>query len=459
MRRNWKDIRSWWSDFINSQKQANNLVYLFQSLLIGISIFLLYKYWFSFIWFTFLLVLILINIFNYKCLIIGINLGIIFIISNLIFLSFINNLNNQSIDGDFKVIKTFNSSFLINYNGANILIYSKQKYELNEYLKITGTVHKINELSSFNITNATYLYINKPQIERIGTKIDQLGKIIDSNNISSYFLNLFLYGKSKNIELNETIRELNIAHFFTISGFHFGIIYLILNKLFSKIKILSNFKFSIFFSLFIYLLILGFPISAFRAFLFLLLIEINKKFFKDKYENLTILSAIAIIFILFNTNLLFNYSFVMSFTITFVILMVNKIFKNIKYYWLKTILITLCAYISSLSITITFNEKISLFGYIYQLFFMPILTVSYLVSLFFFWTKYFINYYFLVIQKIIFSLNKINVLINIKKTYILAFLIHMFLSINYNLWMNLVTLKKFILIRLFLISYKIHLLK
>lgn len=406
-----------------------------------------------------MLVLILINIFNYKCLIIGINLGIIFIISNLIFLSFINNLNNQSIDGDFKVIKTFNSSFLINYNGANILIYSKQKYELNEYLKITGTVHKINELSSFNITNVTYLYINKPQIERIGTKIDQLGKIIDSNNISSYFLNLFLYGKSKNIELNETIRELNIAHFFTISGFHFGIIYLILNKLFSKIKILSNFKFSIFFSLFIYLLILGFPISAFRAFLFLLLIEINKKFFKDKYENLTILSAIAIIFIMFNTNLLFNYSFVMSFTITFVILMVNKIFKNIKRYWLKTILITLCAYISSLSIAITFNEKISVFGYIYQLFFMPILTVSYLISLFFFWTKYFINYYFLVIQKIIFSLNKINVLIKIKKTYIFAFLIHMFLCIGYNLSINLVTLKKFILIRLFLINYKIHLLK
>ena len=403
--------------------------------------------------------LILINIFNYKCLIIGLNLGIIFIISNLIFLSFINNLNNQSIDGNFKVIKTFNSSFLINYNGANILIYSKQKYELNEYLKITGTVHKINELSSFNITNATYLYINKPKIERIGTKIDWLGKIIDSNNISSYFLNLFLYGKSKNTELNETIRELNIAHFFTISGFHFGIIYLILNKLFSKIKILSNFKFSIFFALFIYLLILGFPISAFRAFLFLLLIEINKKFFKDKYENLTILSAIAIIFILFNTNLLFNYSFVMSFTITFVILMVNKIFKNIKHYWLKTILITLCAYISSLSIAITFNEKISVFGYIYQLFFMPILTVSYLISLFFFWTKCFINYYFLVIQKIIFFLNKINVLIKIKKTYIFSFLIHMFLSIGYNLWINLVTLKKFILIRLFLISYKIHLLK
>ena len=403
--------------------------------------------------------LILINIFNYKCLIIGINLGIIFIISNLIFLSFINNLNNQSIDGNCKVIKTFNSSFLINYNGTNILIYSKQKYELNEYLKITGTVHKINELSSFNITNVTYLYINKPQIERIGTNIDQLGKIINSNNISSHFLNLFLYGKSKNTELNETIRELNIAHFFTISGFHFGIIYLILNKLFRKIKILSNFKFSIFFGLFIYLLILGFPISAFRAFLFLLLIEINKKFFKDKYENLTILSAIAIIFIVFNTNLLFNYSFVMSFTITFVILMVNKIFKNIKHYWLKTILITLCAYISSLSITITFNEKISLFGYIYQLFFMPILIVSYLVSLFFFWTKYFINYYFLVIQKIILSLNKINVLLNIKKTYIFTFLIHMFLSINYNLLMNLVTLKKFILIRLFLISYKIHLLK
>ena len=404
-------------------------------------------------------VLILINIFNYKCLIIGINLGIIFIISNLIFLSFINNLNNQSIDGNFKVIKTFNASFLINYNGTNILIYSKQKYELNEYLKITGKVHKINELSSFNITNATYLYINKPQIERIGTNIDQLGKIINSNDISSHFLNLFLYGKSKNLELNETIRELNIAHFFTISGFHFGIIYLILNKLFSKIKILSNFKFSIFFVLFIYLLILGFPISAFRAFLFLLLIEINKKFFKDKYENLTILSAIAIIFIVFNTNLLFNYSFVMSFTITFIILMVNKIFKDIKHYWLKTILITLCAYISSLSIAITFNEKISVFGYIYQLFFMPILTVSYLISLFFFWTKYFINYYFLVIQKIIFSLNKINVLIKIKKTYIFAFLIHMFLSIGYNLSINLVTLKKFILIRLFLISYKIHLLK
>ena len=403
--------------------------------------------------------LILINIFNYKCLIIGINLGIIFIISNLVFLSFINNLNNQSIDGNFKVIKTFNSSFLINYNGTNILIYSKQKYELNEYLKITGTVHKINELGSFNITNATYLYINKPQIERIGTKIGQLGKIIDSNDISSYFLNLFLYGKSKNTELNETIRELNIAHFFTISGFHFGIIYLMLNKLFSKIKILNNFKFSIFFVLFIYLLILGFPISAFKAFLFLLLIKINKKFFKDKYENLTILSTIAIIFILFNTNLLFNYSFVMSFTITFVILIVNKIFKNIKHYWLKTILITLCAYISSLSITITFNEKISVFGYIYQLFFMPILTVSYLISLFFFWTKYFINYYFLVIQKIIFSLNKINVLIKIKKTYIFAFLIHMFLCIGYNLSINLVTLKKFILIRLFLISYKIHLLK
>ena len=381
----------------------------------------------------------IINLFNYKCISIGILIGVIFIFSNTITFNTIYSLNGKDISDNFKIIKTYESSFLINYNGNNILVYSKNKFLVNDYLKISGVIKKLDNLSSFNITNSIFLYLSNPEIEYLG-KINTWDLLNKNSNINDY-INLFFNKNDVDKNLLKTIKELNISHLFTISGFHFGIIYLLLNKLFKKIKFLSNLNFLIFFILFIYLIILNFPVSGFRALIFIFLDKINTKFLNKKYSKITILSFVFILFSFFNINLIFNYSFIFSFVITFVILISHKII-NIQKYWIKNLLISLIAYISSIAISITFNESLSLLGYIYQLFFTPIIAISYLFSIFFFWTKYLSKYYFLIVDKLIFLVNKTNIFVKIKKTHVFSLTIHMIYFSIYFLFFNFEILKK-----------------
>lgn len=348
----------------------------------------------------------------------------------------------KEINDNFKIIKSFSNFFIIQNNSrTNILIYFKNNiFNIDDIVHIKGAVSEIKNINSFHNSNNVYLQIYKASVylyEKVNTNY-----FSNKDANTRMFLNLFIFSKQidKNSEIIQMLKEMSIVHYFIISGFHFGIIYFIFKKIFEKIRLVKASEYLSLLLLFIYLCMLKFPISAFRAFIFLLLRVINQKLFNKKLSNLTLLAFIATLFLIFDYSLIFNYSFIFSFVLTFVILLTNNIFRNAKKEYLKNIWISLFTYFSSLLISLTLVEKISIFSFIYQLFFGPIIFLSYTFSILFFWTKYLSMWYFNFLSALIKLIYKTNIEINIgKKLIYLPFIIHalyiliyMLISLNRN---------------------------
>ena len=89
----------------------------------------------------------------------------------------------------------------------------------------------------------------------------------------------------------------------------------------------------------LYILILGMPIAAMRAFIFSFLCFINKKFLHKKFNTLNLLSITMSIFFFINPYIVYSLSFVFTFLMTFVIVLLNS-FANLKYKKIKMIIFT-----------------------------------------------------------------------------------------------------------------------
>ena len=81
------------------------------------------------------------------------------------------------------------------------------------------------------------------------------------------------------------------------------------------------------------------PIAAMRAFIFSFLCFINKKFFHKKFHTLNLLSITMSIFFFINPYIVYSLSFVFTFLMTFVIVLLNS-FANLKYKKIKMIIFT-----------------------------------------------------------------------------------------------------------------------
>ena len=239
--------------------------------------------------------------------------------------------------------------------------------------------------------------------------------VFDSQSIYTKYTSLILLGikNADNQYIYNITKELGITHLFVISGFHIGIIYFILRKLFNFFKI--NIKYGaliIIFILLFYLYLLNFPISATRAFFFLSMVVINKHFWKSRFTKIDILSFISILFILYNPFVIFSLSFLMSFLAMFLILFILKL--NIKSSFTQMILITIILYFAMLPITINLNKYFSLFGAIFSLILTPIISVYYVITMFFFPFRDLMYYVFLSLEFILKSFSQINILIYVR---------------------------------------------
>ena len=348
----------------------------------------------------------------------------------------ISNFVGQNLNGNYVIENTFKNGFVFKYNNVNIYTFTENKiYSRGDLVSLQGIIKKLENSNSFYKSNNIYLVLQKPFIEIVEKNL--LVQKFDNYNLNAkIFLNLILLSTkiSSSKEILKTLQNLNLSHFFVVSGFHFAILFLTINLIISKIKYIS--KFSIFISfiiLFCYLILLKFQISAFRAFIFLALVYFNKKYLNSKFKNVDILAFLAYCFILFNPSIIYNLSFIFSFTLSTIILLSNNIFKFVKRKWLTQIFIVILAFISSQLISITINSTISIFGFLYQMIFTPIFYLSYLISIIFFWQIDMCNAYFNFLNEIIIFLDKTNYLVEIKKqAYSLIFALHLmfiFLSI------------------------------
>ena len=295
-------------------------------------------------------------------------------------------IKEYEIDGD-KLSIEFNEYLVGTYYFKTQEEQQNTKLNLNDKLHIKGKLNipKNNTIpNTFNYKK--YLFyknikytLNIEEIIKIERNTNLLysikNKIINRlKNINNEYLYAFILGETNNID-EETYNNYKIngiTHLFSLSALHVSVFSSILYFVLKKIKLnelISLFvviAFLIFFSF-----ISSYPPSMLRATIFFTLRRINN-LLKLNIKVINLFYITLIILLLINPNYIFNTGFILSFTITYFILIYSN--KNKKTNALKISIISL---LSSLPIIINMNNEINIIGFINNLLFIPY--VSYVI--------------------------------------------------------------------------------
>ncbi|WP_420813315.1 MAG0480 family ComEC-like protein [Mycoplasma phocoeninasale] len=406
MRKYWKN---WWNRRENIKTFTKQYTFInsFVSSTIAAIIFLLLLWEIQLpIFITLFFLISIINFLNWKYWVLTLWFALFFLMAFLIFKSTISSYDSFEFNGQMNVIRIYDNSIITKFKNLKILINNIQiENNVYSHYKITasGKLNIIKNLNSFNLSQGTFLQLKfEPgniNIEKIPIMNLEYHQPIVKKYLFLILLNIYDNKDPTIIKL----KELNIFHYFTVSGFHFGIIFLTIHYLFKKHKI-SYFVAIIL--LLIYLIVLNFPISATRAFIFIFIFSINKLYLKNKMPNLSILSITALITVLFDITSIFSLAFILSYGITMIIFIAIEVFSFIKQSWIKNLLILLTAYVFSMLITLSINDKINVLGFIYQFLFLPVAVFSYAFSLLLWWTIYLNYYYFVFLEAFINLIHK-----------------------------------------------------
>lgn len=298
-------------------------------------------------------------------------------------------INNYNIDGNKLTLEFNNLRGIYYFEKEEDLDNFKKTYNLGDTIEVNGTLETLANNTIPNTFNyKDYLYHKK--INYI-LKIDRIKKVKINKNIllkaKNYILkrientkyNSYLYafilGKSSYID-NENYRNYKIngvTHLFALSGLHVSlfsnIILFILNKLKlnEKVSFIITSIFLIFFSF-----IASFTPSILRATIFFILSSLNKIYYTFiKPKNILILTFSILIFK--SPFYIFDTGFILSFTITYFILLLNEnisIKGNIK----SILIVSILSFLSSLPIIINLSYEINIIGFINNILFIPLVT-------------------------------------------------------------------------------------
>ena len=273
----------------------------------------------------------------------------------------------------------------------NILVnyYDDFKCELGSYIKAYGEIKKPEKNTNFYLFNyQNYLLTKKinyifkaDKIEKINTKIPFIYQIKNylNKHIENYkskpYLEALVLGKDDNIkeDVIESYQTNGISHLLAISGaqitlFSCGLLF-ILSKLFSKN---TSYLFTIMFLLF-YLFITNFQSSILRAVAFFIILTINKQF-ELKISTLKLLIITLCTLLIINPYLIYSLGFILSFTVSFFLILFKGLINKYQNYFSKTLVISLIAFLSSAPIIINSFFKINLLSPIINLYFVPLVT-------------------------------------------------------------------------------------
>lgn len=262
-------------------------------------------------------------------------------------------------------------------------------YQIGDKLKIMGTleVPKNNTIpNTFNYKKYLYhsgieyiLNIEKYELYSENKNILNSIKNFFINRISNIknndYLYAFILGKSNYIseESYNNYKINGVTHLFALSGLHVSMFSSILLFILKKIKLKEKQSFiitSVFLIFFSF--IASFTPSILRATIFFVLSGINKiYYFYIKPKNLLYLTFIILEII--NPNYIFSLGFILSFTITYFILLMNEnIIVNNKTFGI--LVVSIISVFSSLPIIINMSYEINIIGFINNIVFIPLVT-------------------------------------------------------------------------------------
>ena len=291
----------------------------------------------------------------------------------------------QIIEKEDKIIyKIKNKEIVI----GTLYLKNKEKIEvhLGDKVKIIGTFQKPQKNTTKNLFNYQK-YCKRNNIFYV-INIYSL-KVIKKNHNIYYFikqkvinylnkdpyLNTFLLGEKSYLkeEVKRSYQENGISHLFAISGMHITLLATIIEKLSKKYLNEENiFKVTSIFLLG-YLIIVGLSPSILRGVLFYILFSINRIYYlyiSPKNLFLLVLS----ISILINPNNIWDTGFLYSYSISYALIIKSKDLSN-KSYFHSLLKISIFSLIVSLPITLYTFYQINLLSIIYNLVFVPIISI------------------------------------------------------------------------------------
>lgn len=199
-------------------------------------------------------------------------------------------------------------------------------------------------------------------------------KHVNSYKDSSY-LYAFILGKAELIsdEVLTSYRENGISHLFALSGLHVSIFSSILLFILKKLRFKEILNYIlIFIFLLLFSFITGFSPSILRATLLFFLLGINKVFYLN-IRTLDILYLVFIILVIINPFIIYNLSFILSFTAAFFLIFSSDLLKG-KNYFVSLFKVSLLSYFASLPLSIYYFGYTNLLGTILNLVFVPLVS-------------------------------------------------------------------------------------
>ena len=321
-----------------------------------------------------------------------------------------------------KIKKTDYGYSLILKNKENLVVYlDDYLYNLGDQVKIEGTL----EIPSNNTipNNFNYKkYLNNQQIYYI-LKAKKITLLKENTNIfiklkqviltylnkfkSKNYLQAFILGDTSSLNnIYDSYQKNGISHLLSIGSTHITLLNYLIIIFLKKIKLKKIAEPVSYLLVFLFLILLDFPISMLRVFLYLVITYLFKKF-NLKVNSLLKYYLVIIITLLINPFYIFNKGFLYSYFISF-ILILNK--DKLTGNYLFTIFkISLLSFLGSIPLNIYFNYEINLFSIFYNLLYVPIFNlIIFPLSLLTLIFPFLDNLFYLVME----ILNNISLLLN-----------------------------------------------
>lgn len=260
-------------------------------------------------------------------------------------------------------------------------------------------------------------------------------KHVNSYKDSTY-LYAFILGKTELIsdEVLTSYRENGISHLFALSGLHVSIFSSILLFILKKLRFKEILNYVlIFIFLLLFSFITGFSPSILRATLLFFLLGVNKVFYLN-IRTLDILYLVFIILVIINPFIIYNLSFILSFTAAFFLIFSSDLLKG-KNYFVSLFKVSLLSYFASLPLSIYYFGYTNLLGTILNLVFVPLVSfvVFPLTLLTFIISKFYsiLNITTNLLEGLSLLFNKFKIIIYFPKIYLIFVFIYLSILMLY----------------------------
>lgn len=205
---------------------------------------------------------------------------------------------------------------------------------------------------------------------------NSLGKYYDKHFTYSDIIKALVIGDKNGIEdeLMNNIQSVGISHLFVVSGLHVGMLTSFLSFFLSKFKVPKKpTNIIIYIFLGIYLVITNFMVSVIRV----TLAYILKNILKSKVTPLDKISINIIIVLLINPFYIFSYSFILTYLISSMIIIISPLLSKKKTfitYILNMVIISISSVLVTLPIVVNINPDINLMSIIYNIIYIPLVS-------------------------------------------------------------------------------------